>query len=315
MNKSYYPSGKIKTLDELSQMLGIKVSKLLSIANRSQSYYKPNPQLKKDNSLRITYSVKEPLKYIQSKIKRRILDRVCFAEYLFAGIPKKQGVKENAAYHCRQGKPLLLIKIDIKQFYPSITENHVFNIWHEFFKFPKEVSMLLTRLTTEFNQLPQGVSTSSHLSNLIFCPSEHRLVRLLSETGATYTRYADDIDITLHDSYEKISLEKIISAVIGFLGNYGFKCHRGKFEIITNSQRMLINNSVCINNGLQSANKEKRKKLKKRVCEYMEAYQDSPENPRLVKEYQSIMGQIYHILSIYPHEDCRKLLNKLICKR
>jgi hypothetical protein len=155
MSSSFYPSRAIKTLTELANVLDEEPEQLIKISNEASHYYRPNPQPKSDGTVRMTYAVLQPLKRIQNKIKSRILDRIRYAEYLFYGI-KRKDVKKNATSHCESERPLALITLDIKKFYPSITPRHVRNVWINFFNFSEPVAILLTKLTTVKNELPQG---------------------------------------------------------------------------------------------------------------------------------------------------------------
>ncbi len=310
MIKSYYPSKSIKTIIELSDILNENANALVKIANNNANYHKPNPQKKSDGTQRMTYIVRQPLKRVQSKIKNRLLNRVHYAEYLFSGIKGKNGIKANAEFHCKQGKPKILISLDIKKFYPSITESHIKNVWLNFFKFSEPVAELLTKLTIFSGELPQGASTSPSLANLIFCGHEALLVKQLKTHKATYTRYADDISVTLHYAYSYEDLNNIISLAISFLYKNGFKINRDKFEISPDSSIMLINKSVCINNAYLSLCRKKRNDARMMVHRYKEYFLKKDKN-KLEYEYQKIMGFLTFCLNTYPHVDIKNLISKM----
>lgn len=311
MPNSYYPSRAIKTIAELSEILGEEPEQLLKVAEETRYCYKPNPQPKPDGTERMTYIVLQPLQRIQKKIKNRILSRVHYAEYLFFGIKGKNGPKANAAFHCRNGAPKVLVTLDIKKFYPSVTPVHIKNIWLFFFKFSEPVAELLTVLTTFSNELPQGASTSVHLSNLVFCRYEARLVEDLKIYKAIYSRYADDLNITLNSAYFEEQLSRIIDIVISFLTRSGFKQNRDKFKINTQRSAMIINKTVCINNGYLSLARTKRKTARTMVDHYEKAYIRNIRNPSLLKEHQKVMGFLNHCNSIKSHKDIRGLMKKM----
>ena len=57
----------------------------------------------------------------------------------------------------------------------------------------KKAMKTLMRLCVYRNSLPQGAPTSPCLSNLVNFSLDERLWRLAQRTGATYTRYGDDL--------------------------------------------------------------------------------------------------------------------------
>ncbi|HVV67813.1 MAG TPA: reverse transcriptase family protein [Gammaproteobacteria bacterium] len=311
MNNSYYPSKSIKTIEELSKVLDETEDTLNSVSINLPIYYKKNVLLKKDGGKRTTYIVKGILKRIQQKIKNRILDRVCFAEYLFFGIKKRNGIIENAKYHCKWGKPKALLSFDIKNFYPSVTENQIKNIWVNFFKFSEAVAILLTKLTAFLNELPQGVSTSVLISNLIFFESEKLLAQRIRKYNANYSRYADDISITFKKGYTQKDLSEAIRLVVYFIGNSGFKLNWKKFKITTTKNPMVTNKSVCINNGYLSLNPSKRKEAYSRLKKYKSSIK-TKKNINSDFEYQKLIGYLRFCYSINPHKEIKKFINEAV---
>jgi len=294
MLKSFYPSKAIKTIDELAVILDVNVKKLLKVALQSEWHYIENPLIKPNGTIRMTYIVKMPLSSIQAKIKERILNRVRYADYLFCGLKGRKGAVDNAEYHCRNGNPKALLTFDIQNFFPSITPLQVQTLWKEFFNFSEPVAELLTKLTTCFNQLPQGTTTSNHLSNLIFWEKEPILIAGLRKLGVIYSRHGDDMALSLHNNYSKELPNKIISMIIVFLKQYGFNQNRSKFKFVTQGSPMIINKTICINNGALSISKEKRRRARAKVHLYQKAYVGNLNTQVLEKQRQSVLGFLNH---------------------
>src|SRR5690606_38227468 len=85
-----------------------------------------------------------------------------------------------------------ILKVDLKDFFPSINFNRVINV---FLKagYTRDISFSLARICTLHNSLPQGAPTSPILSNLIIKRLDIRLEKLSKKLKLNYTRYADDL--------------------------------------------------------------------------------------------------------------------------
>ncbi len=159
--------------------------------SRQQSYNKFNIPKKSGNSRTIEAPVKE-LKIMQKWIKDNILDKFQASKHA-KGFIKNTSIYDNALPHVNKE---LVINMDLKDFFPTITYADVFKLF-KYFGYTTEVSHLLTQLCTNGeNVLPQGSPASPSLSNLVCLKLDKRLSRLSTVNGFAYTRYADDITIS-----------------------------------------------------------------------------------------------------------------------
>ncbi|MBK3929590.1 hypothetical protein GFL01_08295 [Pseudomonas stutzeri] len=226
-----YPCSPIYSLNALSRLLGEPLDVLTRIALKSDSLYRHVPQRKKDGTPRPTYDAHEPLKKIQKKIASRILNRIIYPQYLHGGVKdlkSPRSIYTNCAPHL--GKNLIIL-MDIENFYPSISREHVFSIFNKCLGFSSDVSLLLSTLLTRNNQVPQGACTSSHLANLVFWDLESTTFSYLEENEFTYTRFADDITISTDANKDKKQTGEAVSKVIAMLARKGCRLKRTKFHI------------------------------------------------------------------------------------
>jgi RNA-directed DNA polymerase len=92
------------------------------------------------------------------------------------------------------GNPILL-KLDIKDFFPSIRPTKV----HEIFLkngCSSSISTLLTTLTTFENQLPQGPPTSPGIANQVLGSLAKRMSGVCVQHGLALSIYGDDICVS-----------------------------------------------------------------------------------------------------------------------
>ncbi|WP_421588920.1 reverse transcriptase family protein [Stenotrophomonas sp. AS2] len=161
--------------------------------------------LKSDGGLREVYIPHWRLRLILRRINKRILAdpaTIVWPDYLFGSIPGKFAAEQGligrdyiacAARHCRAKS---VLKVDVANFFGSITEYQVYEIYRKFLKFGRGPSLALAKLCCLDGFLVQGAPTSSYIANLIFWKDEHRLVGRLLRKGLTYTRYVDDITVS-----------------------------------------------------------------------------------------------------------------------
>src|SRR5688572_6715862 len=87
MKRLFYKNRPIGSIESLAATLGFQEARLQQIANNAQDFYIPNvPTIKPNRKLRQTYTIKEPLSYVQKKILRTIIDCVDFPDYLQGAI-------------------------------------------------------------------------------------------------------------------------------------------------------------------------------------------------------------------------------------
>ena len=110
------------------------------------------------------------------------------------------------------------------------------------------MSRLLTDTIVFNNSLVQGSTLSPDIANLIFWDTEHQLVNDSNTLKLTYSRYADDINIS---SKEKLSNElktTVIKKVNRMLESKELKLKHKKTKILNENNQMLVTGIVA-NNG------------------------------------------------------------------
>ncbi|MDN3517027.1 reverse transcriptase domain-containing protein [Aquisalimonas lutea] len=150
------------------------------------------------------------LKGVQRAIYKTYLKSVPPSDYAFAF---REGYSIVGAAKKIAGRNGLL-KVDIRDFFPSITERRVFGLYASL-GFNTKVSYILTRLSTFEGCLVQGSPTSPSISNLICKTLDRDLSRFSTRWGLSYLRYSDDMFFwgPKHFSYRKILpfVERIVS--------------------------------------------------------------------------------------------------------
>ncbi len=184
--------------------------------------------------------VEEPLEDLK-KLQRIILDKFNFKFHrCVQGGVCKRSIRTNALEH-KKGKYLL--RLDIKDAYPSVTRRHMYELYKRFGA-PIEEARILTKLTTFRDCLPQGAPTSLPLFNALL--NNMQLDKVFSNIrGIKYTRYVDDLIFT---SRKSIS-EKLEQEVSALLREKGFNVNPKKTKRYSTKNRALRITGVNIIEG------------------------------------------------------------------
>ncbi|PRP89919.1 reverse transcriptase [Enhygromyxa salina] len=196
-----------------------------------------------------------PLRAIQRKIYAELLAKVPVHDAAH-GFVVGRSTLTNAAPHVGAG---LLIKTDIREFFPSI---HYWRVRGLFFSlgYGEEVAWALAALCTRRpvidpegerrvawpGLLPQGAPTSPALANLVCRRLDARLSGFAAKIGARYTRYADDLSFSIHDPGRAQGLEvgRVLWWIDQILQQEGFAEHPGKRQVLRPHRRQLVTGIV-----------------------------------------------------------------------
>lgn len=173
------------------------------------------------------------LKYIQKYIASSFLEDIHFRSCVHAYVHKKS-IITNAKCHIKKN---YLLKLDIDNFFPSITYNRGYGVFknHPFF-YTDALAHKLAKLSTYKNVLPQGSPLSPIISNLICRDLDKEIIKLGKTYNFFYTRYSDDITIS---SKHKISQE-IINEIISIITKNNFSINEKKTILKTKKQRLMV---------------------------------------------------------------------------
>lgn len=290
-NNIKYSGGRISRLDSLASLLGLSLNDLDRLSENVHLHYKIIEINKKNSTDKREIHV--PSKYIKKILRRinsRIFSNVEFPDYLYGSIPDKNNPRDYikcAALHCRA---TVLIKIDIKDFFPSITLDQVKHIFTVFFRFSDDVSEVLARLTTCNGYVPQGAPTSSFIANLCFFDSEPSLVAHLKNQGFNYSRLIDDITISRIGN--DVSWKYIQSRVTTVIESKGFTINQDKTKSISNgnSQSFKVH-GLCINDEFPRFSKSHVDQIKKSVNRLVKKGMAGQEN-RKEKEFHRLFYSV-----------------------
>ena len=200
----------VQSVNHLGNLLRIPPEKLLSLSASPNAGYRPFDHVRAKRPFqrrppaqpRHIDNPLEDLSWAQKQVNRRLLAPTCFPQHVFGGI-RSRSVLDNAEYHHGAA---LLVTIDIKQCFPSITNKHVYAVWSELLGCAPHVAGLLTRLTTFDRHLPQGAATSPMLANLFIWMIDAPIRTACEELGVVYSTWIDDLAFSGERARELIQM-------------------------------------------------------------------------------------------------------------
>jgi RNA-directed DNA polymerase len=288
----------IKSLNRLSFALGERREKLDDLANHAASFYRPydlvprprpfpNRRKKGKKPRRIDQPYGD-LKFVQQKIHRLLLRPLCFPPHI-CGAVQSRSIIDNASLHL--GTPLL-VTIDIRQCFPSISNKHVYRVWKELLGCSASVAAKLTELTTFQRHLPQGAPTSPLLANLFVWLIDEPIRTLCTELGLAYSTWIDDL------AFSGPRAREIIQPAISILAAEKLSVSRNKIHVMGGRAVKLITGARLGADRIRSP-----KELNSRVRSALHklALAAVPEEDQ-EKYIKGLSAQIRHIQQLCPQD-------------
>lgn len=161
-----------------------------------------------------------------------------------------------------------LVKLDIADFFGSITEIQVFHVFR-WLGYSDLVSFELARLCTTvplasakhsmkawqvrfprrqiryyseklIGRLPQGAPTSPMLANLVMRVADEEIQKLADSNGLVYTRYSDDITFSTRGEFSREQAMEVVRQVAAILKRQGLFPNRAKTTIVHPGARRVV---------------------------------------------------------------------------
>jgi len=257
----------IKTDKDLAEFFDIEYKELRFLVYHRDvvlvDHYHRYSIPKKRGGFRNIASPKPILKKAQRKILNDILEKFT-CSYHAHGFLKGKSVVSSADAHIKQ--PVLVINMDIEEFFPTITFQRVRGMFKAF-GYSGYIASLLAMVCTYCERiaieikgkmryvkttgriLPQGSPASPMITNILCQKLDKRLSGLAVKFGFNYTRYADDMSFTTNQSSD-LNEGRFCGLVIKILEEEGFKVNKSKTRFLRKNNRQLITGIVMNNQNL-----------------------------------------------------------------
>lgn len=234
----------IHTPRKLAWILGLDKEHLLMMAKSAGRHYRPYDKIIRKEGGSIKYRhIDEPvgkLKVVQKLINKKILRRGSLGLPIeMTGGIKNKSVSDNASPHTSKE---MVFAIDIRDFYPSTREIVVLKVWQKQFGCGKDVSALLTQLTTFQKRLPQGAPTSTLLGNFCLIPLIAEIKEIATQKQLGLSVYIDDITL----SGNKQDVFDSVGSVIEVIQSHGYaiSSRKSKKKLMASNGKQIVTGRI-----------------------------------------------------------------------
>jgi hypothetical protein len=245
-------------MKELLSLIGLRVEKdarrLMRPGHGAGSPYVSFEIPKATGGTRTILAPRQALKTVQRAILHGALESVPVHDACH-GFVKGRSVLTNATPH---QKAALLIKLDLKDFFPTIHYQRVVGLFTHL-GFKEDLARLLAGLCTHRpvlddgtvvwpGVLPQGAPTSPAIANLVCRRLDARLTALARTAGGVYTRYADDLTFSFQATPSR-GIGRFLWWVDQICQQEGFIQNTTKRRVLRRSNQQRVT-GVVVNSGL-----------------------------------------------------------------
>lgn len=250
----------ILSLRHLSHLTGAPYWYLRNIVSRVEDPYVDIKRTKRNGGHRNISSPEPMLMDVQRWILHNVLEKLSVHSASFA-YQRNSSILSCAQRHIGAS---WLVKFDIHDFFNSIEEASVFEVFHRS-GYSRLVSLELARICTrlytfrtnrEFGArkykiiesyavgsqgfLPQGAPTSGFLANIVAHAMDSSLYSVAKSQNLVYTRYSDDLTFSAGPDFDRQKASELISVVRKQLGRHGFSMHEKKTGVISPGARKIV---------------------------------------------------------------------------
>lgn len=266
------------SLMHLARLSGTQLKYLRTIVDRSRHDYRIFTIRKRSGGTRMICAPGPALRRAQTWLHKNVLLAPGALELLHdasKAFAPDCSVRKNGSAHAGAA---WMIKLDIKDFFESISERQVYYVFRRL-GYPALLSFELARLCTRvvpprndgepalryymrrwYNEgplsegtpyarrkrvghLPQGAPTSAMLANYSVASLDASIEVIAKTYGATYTRYADDIVLTLADGSRETCV-KIFGQVAKEITKAGYRLNPAKSRVTGPGGRKVVTGLV-----------------------------------------------------------------------
>lgn len=210
---------------------------------------------KKKGGFRSISSPKTTMRKAQMWIMKMILNKIPLHEAAMA-FQAGKSVVDNAQAHQKQK---VLVRMDLKDFFPSIKYHRVKGLFQSF-GYNDGMSAIFAMICTDAfrvnaklgeesyfvalsdRYLPQGACTSPALSNIICRRMDNRLQKFAKSIDWVYTRYADDMIFSSAEKSDKLG--SVLGLTQKVIQEESFEINPEKTLVMRQSQRQMVTGVV-----------------------------------------------------------------------
>ena len=269
------------TQRDLAELLGWKKQQLEALIRDKERYIKRDRRQIGTKMRDLALPVGK-LRTIHERLKSH-LNKLKQPEYLFS--PRKgRGQRDNAALHAAETQ---FLSLDIKQFYPSTRDEHIFRWAFHVAGLRSDVAGMLTKLVAIDGRMPFGSPVSPVLTTHVHRHMFDEIYALCQSRGLKMSLWVDDL--TISGAFIRGELIELIRAVIR---KQGFQTHKIEFRT---SSRPVVVTGVPIERGTVTAPRSLHRRLQDGYAALRAALSDVDRGQAIDRLLSALGTYRYHL--------------------
>ena len=270
------PIYKLRNRRKLASLFGLTYKQLEEIIHRTDNYRKFNIS-KNLSKPRLIEEPKSTLKRLHRRLFTLLL-RIEPPNYLHSGV-KGRSYITNAYAHVGAKR---LLKLDIRNFFPSTRQWHVFDFFHTSMNCSSDVAGTLAKLSTCDSHVPTGSCLSQIIAFYAHVEMFSEIQKLALARNLTMTCYVDDITIS-----GQCVNRYLLFLIRGILMKNGLKSHPLKERIYLINAPREVTGSIVAENRLLLPNRKH-----KEIYEISNSLKDYPDDETKLAVIEMLIGKI-----------------------
>ncbi|MCX5519680.1 reverse transcriptase domain-containing protein [Kaistia defluvii] len=241
---------ELKSRQSFLEHLNISSAELKKIWWFSHRMYTRFEIPKRSGGMRAIFAPNKRLKHLQGKL-HHLLETIYKARHPVHGFVKDRSVKTNAQEHVGRHH---LLNLDLENFFPSISEKRVTGLFLSL-GMDTETAQAAARIACFRGHLPQGPPASPIISNMICYRMDRELMRYCKERKIRYSRYADDITLSMYSRPNlmvlgesllagSLKLDALDPALRAIIANNGFTINETKIRYSDKNSRQKVTGCI-----------------------------------------------------------------------
>lgn len=240
-----------------SETLGLSTTLIYLFSQKDQitKFYHCFTIPKRNGKARKICAPSYSLKMVQRWILENILYKIPLSGYSYGYIKgQKNPLRTNAERHKDN---LYILKLDFKDFFPSIDHKKVFFLFYQL-GYNCYIANVLANICTYEDKVPQGAVTSPYLANILCKQLDKRIYKYCCKRDIIYSRYADDLTFS---SNNRDALKSIFGMINKIVTSEGFALNIDKIKFLSPKTKKTVT-GVTVNDGLIKAPSEMKRKVR-----------------------------------------------------
>jgi RNA-directed DNA polymerase len=220
----------IRSIDHLARQLQTSAAELEKFSSVPDRFFERGFFVDKKGKERPKTTPRGRL-YLILKRLNDLLQRLDLPPHIQGG---RRGFSNLSNARIHLGRRVIL-KLDIRDFFPSITPRMVYAMFVKRCGCSPDVARVLTKITTIDGSLPQGTPSSTIISALVAENLSRRFQRLASQHDGRHSQFVDDTAVSGPDH-----LQKLKALAIRIIEQEGFRVHPGKVQVLDASEERVV---------------------------------------------------------------------------